>query len=143
MGLSRRSTCLILGALFAATLARDAHAQAGDAALPQRWLSVISMSAHRTLLLQQADDAAKKAKSDDPLPDGKGKDVTVRLCSGCHAVTVFSTQRHDADHWNNIIDNMVSKGLSASDEELTTVGNYLATYLGPPADKPSDAAPKP
>jgi hypothetical protein len=88
---------------------------------------------------QEQQPDAPKAKSDDPLPDGKGKDVTKRLCSGCHAVTVFATQRHTAERWGAIVDNMVSKGLDASDEELATINTYLSTYLGGPKEGAASA----
>lgn len=56
--------------------------------------------------------------------------MTKRLCSGCHAVTAFAQQRHSGDQWDVILDNMVSRGLEASDEDLEAVHNYLVTYLG-------------
>jgi hypothetical protein len=104
--------------------------------VPERFLAVIP-STDFVHLEQQPD--APKAKSDDPLPEGKGKDVTKRLCSGCHAVTVFAEQRHTAEKWAAIIDDMVSKGLAASDEELVTINTYLSTYLGAPKEGAASA----
>ena len=78
----------------------------------------------------QAD--SQKPKAVEPLPDGKGKDVTKRVCSGCHAVTVFSQQRHTPDQWASIVESMMAKGLDATDDELTTITDYLSTNLPAP-----------
>jgi hypothetical protein len=110
-------------------------------ALPARFFTVIGPAASAPRALQ-AD--SQKAKNDDPLPDGKGKDVVMRLCSGCHAVTVFSKERHTPEKWASIVDNMVSKGMEASDEELDTINTYLATNLAPPKqDAPPATPPQP
>jgi hypothetical protein len=75
----------------------------------------VAVSAHLLTLLSATpalamQDAAQTQAPppEDPLPDGKGKDVTKRVCTACHAVTTFS-----------------------QDDDLATVRNYLATYLGP------------
>jgi mono/diheme cytochrome c family protein len=94
------------------------------------FLRVASMSRNSAFALQAA-SSDDKSKSSDPLPDGKGKDVTKRACSACHSVNVFAQQRHTGDQWDAILDSMVSKGLSASDDDLDTIHNYLVTYLGP------------
>ena len=90
--------------------------------------------------MPQAD--SQKPKSDDPLPEGKGKDVVMRLCSGCHAVTVFSKERHTPEKWASIVDNMVSKGMDATDEELDTINTYLSTNLAAPKEAPSATPPQ-
>lgn len=132
-------------ALLAGTAACLAAAPAAPHSIPARLLAVLPQAAPFSAL--QADSQpdsstapAHKAKSDDPLPDGKGKDVTVRVCSGCHAVTTFASQRHTTEQWSSIIDNMVSKGLDASDADLDTITTYLSTYLAPPKDSNQPAA---
>jgi cytochrome c5 len=83
--------------------------------------------------------------SDVPLPDGDGKALTQKTCSGCHSTDVFARQRHDEEKWNQIIDNMTSKGLTASDDDLDKIAKYLATFLGPnspPVPGAQDASPK-
>jgi mono/diheme cytochrome c family protein len=90
--------------------------------------------------MQAGPDSGKKAE--DPLPEGKGKDITQKTCSACHGVTMFSSQRHTRDQWSSIIDNMVSKGLAASDDELNQINDYLATYLAPKQDPPPSTGDK-
>jgi cytochrome c5 len=79
---------------------------------------------------------------DIPLPDGKGKDLTKRLCSACHSSNVWAAQRHTREKWGSIIDNMLSKGLEASDDDLAIVNDYLVTNFGP-ASTDAPAAPPP
>ena len=116
-----------------------AAAPSDHAAVPARYLNLFApVSATHDAL--QADPS--KPKAVDPLPDGKGKDVVKRVCSGCHAVTVFSQQRHTPERWASLVDSMVAKGMDASDDEITTITNYLSTNLAEPKQD-SPAAPSP
>jgi competence protein ComEA len=72
------------------------------------------------------------AQSD--LPDGPGKPVVQKVCSGCHAFTVITQVRGTKDHWEAIVENMVSRGAEGSDEELDKVVAYLAAHFGPADD---------
>lgn len=117
---------------FGTARALEHHGERKDRTVPARFFSVIAAPGRQT--------GAQNPKVDDPLPDGKGKEVTKRLCSGCHAVAVFATQRHTPERWAAIVDNMVSKGLDASDEELETINSYLSTYLAAPKEGAPSAA---
>jgi hypothetical protein len=128
----------ILAVALRPNVAVEASVAAPQTSVPARFLSVMPSSGSFAYAMQAAPDAGKKAE-DDPLPEGKGKDLTKKICSGCHSVTMFSTQRHDRDQWSSIIDQMVGKGLDASDDQLNQINDYLATYLGPKKD--SDASP--
>lgn len=75
-------------------------------------------------LAAQPDDAPK-------LPEGTGKEVTERVCAGCHGVETVTAERHSKDEWQNVVDDMVSRGADASEAELKTIVEYLAKYLGP------------
>ncbi len=113
--------------------ALEAHGATLYGVLPARFFTVLGPSAS-AYLARQADSL--KPKSDDPLPEGKGKDVVMRLCSGCHAVTVFAKERHTPEKWASIVDSMVAKGMEASDDELATINAYLSTNLAAPKDAP-------
>jgi mono/diheme cytochrome c family protein len=83
-----------------------------------------------------AQGSAKPASA--TLPDGDGKELTAKSCSQCHGIDVVVKQRHDLAGWNKVLDDMVSKGLPASDDDLDKIATYLAKYLGPDsADKPA------
>jgi hypothetical protein len=60
------------------------------------------------------------------MPEGKGKELVVSLCSGCHGLEQVTSQRANKEGWETIVDYMVSRGMSATDEEYNTVVAYLA-----------------
>lgn len=83
--------------------------------------------------------AGQQPKSGDepPLPEGKGRDTTMRLCSNCHRIDRWDKQRHSAEQWGDIVDDMVGRGMDASDDDLATVNSYLSRYLAPPTKSPA------
>lgn len=64
------------------------------------------------------------------LPDGVGREMTQRVCGQCHSVGLFATQRHSQDEWNQVISRMMAKGMSAPEDDLYEVSDYLAENLG-------------
>ena len=117
----------------------EASAATPLASTPSRYFLLLSEPAWLNSALQAAakDDKPAAAQAEAKLPDGKGKDVTQRVCSTCHGVNLFAAQRHTGEKWSSIIDSMVSRGLEASDEDLATINDYLATNLGPKKDAPA------
>jgi hypothetical protein len=76
------------------------------------------------------------------LPDGKGKELAVKLCSTCHSTNIWANQHHTAEQWNSIIDLMVSRGMQASDDDIDTISGYLTANFGPkPAETPATPPP--
>ena len=65
------------------------------------------------------------------LPEGKGKDMVVRLCADCHAARVVSTARKTPDQWLQTVETMADKGINASDDDFGAVVEYLSAHLGP------------
>jgi cytochrome c5 len=126
---------VLLLAMIAATLQTAAPVEAGSnvdhAIVPARFFS----------LLQAADQKANP-NAEIPLPDGPGRDTTKRVCTTCHGSNVWASKRHTRDEWSAVIDNMISKGLTASDDELAEINTYLAKSF-PPLPKKDDPAPKP
>jgi cytochrome c5 len=108
------------------------------AALPPHLLSLLRATRSFNLALQAAPAAPKE---DDPLPDGKGKDITKKVCSGCHALSVIADKRRSADEWDAILERMISKGLEASDDDLDKIHDYLVTTLGTATDGSTGAPP--
>jgi competence protein ComEA len=65
------------------------------------------------------------------MPDGPGKDTTVRVCGLCHEPRRAASVRLTREGWATVIDSMVKRGARGTDEELAVVLDYLAThYLG-------------
>lgn len=107
-----------------------------------RFLTLLPSAGSLIVAMQSAaPEKNKDAGSKIVLPDGPGKEVTARLCSQCHSTDVWAQQRHTRGEWSSIIDNMVSRGLEATDDQLDDINNYLATYFGPPTAKDAPAPP--
>ena len=66
------------------------------------------------------------------LPDGPGKQETVRLCSQCHAADVVMSVRQDRGGWAGTLRKMSALGAKGTDEEFGAVLGYLAAHF--PAD---------
>ena len=64
------------------------------------------------------------------LPDGKGKDLLMKICADCHGLDVIVSQRATKDGWASIVDSMVGRGASGTKEELDTIIDYLAKNFG-------------
>src|SRR5689334_21703938 len=72
-----------------------------------------------------ADESAKL------LPDGPGKDAVAKVCTACHDTAPFRKQRLARDQWTEKIDDMVERGATGTDQELSAVLDYLAQQFGP------------
>ncbi len=110
----------------------EAHSVSGPA-VGRRFFSVMAVpEAGDGALLQAAGDK----KAPDPagaLPEGKGRDLTQKDCTTCHAANVFTKQHHVREQWRSILDNMVDKGLDAPDGDLDIIADYLTANYGPKA----------
>lgn len=63
------------------------------------------------------------------LPQGAGRDATLRVCTGCHApdVIVNRTQKNAA--WSDVVQAMVEKGAEATPSEVAEIAAYLKKAL--------------
>jgi competence protein ComEA len=61
------------------------------------------------------------------LPDGPGRDVTVRVCAQCHSPEIAAQQKLDAQGWKDLVNQMANNGANATDAEFDTISKYLAT----------------
>lgn len=107
---------------------------------PERFFSAIITPRANLAFFQSS------GKDEAPLPDGKGKELVQKYCITCHAAKVWTKQHNTKQQWSDVLDDMVSKGLDASDEDIETMTAYLTTNFGPvkgdPAAPPSEAAPR-
>lgn len=76
-------------------------------------------------------DAAKQEAAKRSLPPGPGRDELIRACSGCHLLTVVTSQRKSESDWTDTVIEMRSRGANASDEDLEKIVEYLAKNYGP------------
>ena len=83
------------------------------------WLAVVSLP------------LALSAAGQSELPEGPGKALVGRICSGCHEVGVFTDNHATREHWAAVVDDMVSRGAEGTDEEINQVVEYLSKNFGP------------
>jgi competence protein ComEA len=72
---------------------------------------------------------APSAKAQD-LPPGAGKDITDQVCGACHGTDLVSARRATKEGWGYIVDDMVSRGASASDDQVKQIKDYLFKNFG-------------
>ena len=80
-------------------------------------------------LLLCATGWSSPALAQSALPDGPGRDVTVKLCSNCHNSDVIASARHTPDGWREVIARMVAAGAKGSEQDLDTVFQYISTQF--------------
>ncbi len=66
-------------------------------------------------------------------PPGAGRELTIKVCSQCHAPELAAEQQLDLPGWKDLVEQMASMGADATDEELDQIIKYLATAF--PASK--------
>lgn len=71
------------------------------------------------------------AGTDEPLPEGKGKDVVESMCQSCHGLDAITQKRRTAEEWHNVVDEMVSAGAPLLPREAEIVTQYLTEHFGP------------
>jgi competence ComEA-like helix-hairpin-helix protein len=74
------------------------------------------------------------------LPDGPGKEVFAKICSGCHETDLATSQKKTKDQWKETVDRMIGYGAEITKEQSDQIVNYLAANFGAPADAPKAAA---
>ena len=75
------------------------------------------------------------------LPDGKGKDLVESYCSACHGLESVTAQRATKEGWEGIVGYMVTRGMTASNDEVKIIIDYLAGAFPQPPAPPKPAAP--
>lgn len=67
--------------------------------------------------------------SGEGLPDGPGKDVTVRACGTCHEGRRAASVRLTRDGWAAVIEDMQQRGAKVSEQEFPVILDYLTTHF--------------
>lgn len=89
--------------------------------------------------------AAGPVLAQDPgkdLPDGPGKEIVVRACTGCHGADQIAYKRRTPEDWDYVITKMMQGGAELTAEEQEAVHAYLVKALGAPT-APPPATPTP
>ncbi|HEX4274615.1 MAG TPA: helix-hairpin-helix domain-containing protein [Bryobacteraceae bacterium] len=64
------------------------------------------------------------------LPQDKGKDVVEEVCGACHGADLVASRRATKQGWSYIVDDMVSRGATATNEQIATINEYLSKNFG-------------
>ena len=70
------------------------------------------------------------------LPEGPGREVTVKVCGQCHEPQRAASVRLTREGWQDVVAKMVGLGARGTDAELEQVTDYLATNFKGEAPKP-------
>jgi cytochrome c5 len=142
--------CTVLVIAMGAVMLRrvrpvEAQSVSGPAVARRFFSSMPQPEAGEGALLQAATGDKKAPDQPGGLPEGKGRDLTQKDCTTCHATSVFTKQHHVREQWRSILDNMVDKGLDAPDSDLDIIADYLTANYGPKTAGTAspDAAPAP
>jgi competence protein ComEA len=63
------------------------------------------------------------------LPDGPGKEATVKVCGTCHPAERGASVRLTRAGWQDVIAKMLGLGAKGTDAELQDVLDYLSTHF--------------
>ena len=74
------------------------------------------------------------AANRDDLPEGKGKAIFVRMCSDCNGLDQVTSSKYPKKQWTYVVDDMVSRGATGSDEDVEAVISYLSRNFGKPVN---------
>jgi quinoprotein glucose dehydrogenase len=80
------------------------------------------------------------------LPAGKGRNLTIRICSRCHSPDLSASKRLTAQGWYDLVQVMSARGAVATDAEFDEITRYLAASFPASAGEqvtPPDALPSP
>jgi len=64
------------------------------------------------------------------LPAGKGKDVVEEVCGACHGADLVASRRATKQGWSYIVDDMVSRGATATNDQIAQINDYLTKNFG-------------
>jgi competence protein ComEA len=67
------------------------------------------------------------------LPDGPGKDVTIKVCGKCHSPEKATSLHQSSEKWEETVSKMANMGAQATDEEFNSIVAYLSKNFGPEA----------
>jgi competence protein ComEA len=99
---------------------------------------LVVVSACALLLGGVAGSSSPTLVAQSVLPDGPGRETTVKVCGNCHGADTVASVRLTSDGWRELIARMVVAGAQGSDQELETVLQYLSTQFPVEAQKPLD-----
>jgi competence protein ComEA len=81
---------------------------------------------------------ARMGFAQEVLPEGPGRDATVRVCSQCHEAQKAASIKLTRPGWSEEIDKMKALGAAGTDQEFQDILEYLATHFRGELDRALD-----
>ena len=81
---------------------------------------------------------AQSGLAQDTLPEGAGKEQTLRLCGTCHEAAKATSVKLTREGWVETIDRMKAFGAAGPDEDFAAVLEYLADHFKGDTVRPLD-----
>jgi competence protein ComEA len=75
---------------------------------------------------------APPQQGDPALPEGPGRDLTVKLCKNCHPLDKVVGVRRTNAEWITMVEKMLAQGAEGTTDELNAVIDYLTDHYGKP-----------
>jgi competence protein ComEA len=69
-------------------------------------------------------------KAPDPLPEGDGKKLVVKICTDCHGADQIVAKRRTKEEWDDVISDMIQKGAEGKGDEFDAIVAYLVKNFG-------------
>jgi len=63
------------------------------------------------------------------LPDGQGRETTIKVCGTCHAPERGAAVKLTRDGWRQVLTKMTTLGARGTDAEMAEVLDYLSTHF--------------
>ncbi len=70
------------------------------------------------------------------LPEGRGKEALIKVCSPCHGPENVIGLAKTRDEWAELVGQMLSYGANGTEEELNLIVDYLARNFPKAPKKP-------
>ena len=73
--------------------------------------------------------AATAAAQALSLPEGSGKQLTLRACTRCHGIDMTTARPRPPQEWAQVMNTMVGNGMRITDDEYSVILDYLSENL--------------
>jgi cytochrome c5 len=70
------------------------------------------------------------AEHHGPIPDGRGKEIVLNICTMCHDLSRIKLGRRSTEEWEETLISMLNEGAPLSDENFAIVHQYLSKNFG-------------
>lgn len=91
---------------------------------------VVATVAAALVLSPLAASLSVAAPAHAPAQVDPSAEIFSRVCTTCHPSDRIVATRRSRDQWQEVMDNMQTRGLKATDEELVAVMSFLVSHHG-------------